>query len=96
LIKKDDMKNKKHNCYTCRFRGEVTGSAHSFCRALENIYGEELGEVYGLKYALGGETPRGVALGLHGVANGWAIWPINFDPVWVKECGYYEEQKPEE
>jgi hypothetical protein len=22
----------------------------------------------------------------HGVANGWFVWPVNFDPVWLESC----------
>lgn len=31
-----------------------------------------------------------VKLGEHGIMNGWAYWPIEYDPVWVKECSGYE------
>lgn len=89
------MKNKKHNCYTCRFRGEITGSAHSCCFLLERAHGSR-GAGLGVFAAARGITPEKITLHPHGVTNGWAIWPINFDPVWVEECGYYEEQKPEE
>ena len=90
------MKNKKHNCYTCRFRSEVTGSAHSKCNVLEHTKGPAAGFSLGLISSIMKINPRDIKLNSHGVANGWAAWPINFDPVWVEECGYYEEQKPEE
>jgi hypothetical protein len=22
----------------------------------------------------------------HGIRNGWASWPIDFDPIWVENC----------
>lgn len=22
----------------------------------------------------------------HGVRNGWFVWPVNFDPVWLERC----------
>jgi len=31
-----------------------------------------------------------VKLGEHGIMNGWANWPIEFDPIWIKECSGYD------
>lgn len=25
----------------------------------------------------------------HGIKNGWFVWPVNFDPVWLEHCGGY-------
>jgi hypothetical protein len=33
-----------------------------------------------------------VKLDPHGVKNGWANWPINFDPTWVIECPFYTQK----
>lgn len=22
----------------------------------------------------------------HGIRNGWFVWPVNFDPVWLESC----------
>jgi hypothetical protein len=27
-----------------------------------------------------------VKLNDHGIVNGWASWPIDFDPIWVDGC----------
>ena len=38
------MKNKRPNCYNCKYRGEVPGSAHSSCsKANLKIKGNEHG-----------------------------------------------------
>jgi hypothetical protein len=34
-----------------------------------------------------------VKLNEHGVKNGWADWPLNFDPVWVEDCKFFEEKE---
>jgi hypothetical protein len=31
-----------------------------------------------------------VELDKAGVANGWANWPLEFDPIWVKTCDGFE------
>jgi hypothetical protein len=28
----------------------------------------------------------------HGFRKGWANWPWNFDPVWIKNCDGFEER----
>jgi hypothetical protein len=27
-----------------------------------------------------------VTMDSHGVEHGWAFWPLDFDPIWVKAC----------
>lgn len=26
------------------------------------------------------------------IANGWGLWPFNFDPLWVKSCTGFKEE----
>lgn len=39
-----------------------------------------------------GEGPQPAADALHikanyhGIRNGWFVWPVNFDPVWLERC----------
>ena len=30
----------------------------------------------------------------HGIRNGWFLWPVDFDPVWLLDCNGYEAKKP--
>ena len=88
---------KKPNCYNCKFRDTVPGSAHSSCTVLRREGAEndpttimlELQLTLG-KAALVDETTQEplVKLNEHGVKNGWAEWPLNFDPVWVERCAF--------
>ena len=36
-----------------------------------------------------------VELDEHGVENGWANWPLDFDPTWVKYCAFFNEEEKE-
>jgi hypothetical protein len=27
-----------------------------------------------------------VDINYHGVKNGWAFWPVDFDPIWINDC----------
>lgn len=31
----------------------------------------------------------------HGIRNGWALFPLNFDPVWLKYCLFYSKLENE-
>jgi hypothetical protein len=38
-----------------------------------------------------------IAANAHGVKNGWCMYPVNFDPIWlVGECKNYEPKEPKE
>ena len=68
------------NCYNCKWRGTISGEAHSCCRHPEvrindnpmkalHITGDELGR-----------------------RRGWFSWPANLDPVWLLTCAGFEEK----
>ena len=84
----------KTNCYDCKFRGNVLGSAHSRCNLLSSTCSDD-SKVFELEILLSThrvqltnkETNEPlVKLNNHGIVNGWASWPIDFDPVWVEGC----------
>ena len=67
------------DCYSCKHRGTVPGSAHSQCDQ-------------GLTQIFSGATPTiRVSLNDHGVKMGWATWPFDFDPIWVDACNSQEK-----
>lgn len=84
-------------CYTCKFRGEVPGSAHSKC-----LFGIHALPAKKIEKALM-EPVKGISIGEQvllevdpwGIENGWAAWPFNFDPVWIVQCGLkkYDPEK---
>jgi hypothetical protein len=92
------------NCYNCKYRGTVAGSAHSSCKSLKDVCGDtENVSLIELLMSSGsvemtvtdketGLKKPMVSLNDHGVKNGWANWPLNFDPVWVEECLLYNEK----
>jgi hypothetical protein len=88
-------------CYNCKFRGTVPGSAHSSCRVIREttsdvpkaaeleillashqvqITGKESGEPL-------------VKINEHGAKNGWANWPLDFDPIWVDDCRFFLDKE---
>jgi len=73
-----------HNCYNCKYRGEVPGSAHSSCNAVEDK------EIVALHVMISSGSFPNLKLNPHGMRNGWAFWPVDFDPCWVERCNFYE------
>ena|SRR3990167_3099699 len=89
----------KPNCYECKWRRNVPGSAHSACghpsnqAALDNPLNQLAAIFGGIGRAVPvmGETKQLKVVGHHtGIRRGWFQWPFNFDPVWLQECDGYE------
>lgn len=88
-------------CYNCRYRGQVHNSRHSSCQhpRVQDI----LSRSGDLQMLLDGLINRlrvpifypdfHVVCEEHGIVNGWALWPFNFDPHWVSKCSGFEEVK---
>jgi hypothetical protein len=97
----------KPNCYKCKWRGEVLGSAHSRCH--HPVTGGEgkypLAELMSIFGSVGrceavvdleGAVKLGIKANLHGVEHGWFQWPYNFDPVWLEACEGFEAKEKDE
>ena len=89
----------KPNCYECKHRGKVPGSAHCSCnhpkngRALESPLGKML-EILGAGDPV--ETGLNVRGSRHGIQMGWFAWPFNFDPVWLERCDGFEAKEEQQ
>jgi hypothetical protein len=83
----------KPNCYECQYRRQREDSAHSECKhpAFEGVNSalrllamlqatHRGGPIAAID---GGITVKG---NQHGIANGWFMHPLNFDPVWLEAC----------
>lgn len=90
------------DCFTCKFRGSVPGSAHSSCTALRahskklsltesEVSKLEMGFTVGAIIFESKDNPP-IRFNPHGVKNGWASWPLNFDPAWLELCHFYQEK----
>lgn len=64
-----------NECYKCKFRTDLPGSAHSQCQA-------------GL-LTLGTNKVQVVA-NQHGINKGWFMWPFDYDPVWLERCNVWD------
>lgn len=83
------MTEEKPNCYECRYRGTLAGSAHSRCdhpsvKQDSNDFGAFVDMIGGKnKEAAKKLNIKGAA---QGIRRGWFMWPANFDPVWLESC----------
>jgi hypothetical protein len=84
----------KPNCYECKWRGSVPGSAHSCCKHPKNGWAldDPMLQILSVFASVGRVDPIQAETGLHvkgdpgGVAHGWFNWPFDFDPTWLEEC----------
>lgn len=91
----------KPNCYECRHRQDAPGSAHSSCK--HPAYDGAMSAVALVQSLLPArnrsgpiEAPAGsisVKGSPHGIANGWFMHPLNFDPTWLEECNGFESKQ---
>lgn len=70
---------------------------------LAGVVGKRGGDQLSAMAAAFSEGPAAAMRELHiefhpqGVRNGWAIWPVNFDPVWLQRCdGFTPKEQPAE
>lgn len=89
-----------HNCNKCKFKGFVPGSAHISCTVLRSAgYNDDVAllELFMSlnKVELVNTTTNKplVEIDEHGRKNGWANYPLDFDPTWIKSCSYYTEHE---
>lgn len=96
--------NKKPNCYGCKFRGTIPGSAHSCCTVLRTDTNNPdaptimlEAQIAAGQLSLVDKTTQEPLIKLteHGVRNGWADWPLNFDPTWVEACPFETPKETE-
>jgi hypothetical protein len=84
-------------------RGSVPQSEHSCCKALRNkashpndpgVIKLETHLAIGLVSLKTDEDEDVIKINPHGRKNGWANWPLDFDPTWVSECQFYLPKDP--
>lgn len=83
------------DCYKCKFRSNLVGSAHSSCNVIKSTNNENSGLVEMLlsmgQISLTNENTKEpiIILNPHGVKNGWVNWPLDYDPIWVEKCEFF-------
>ena len=77
--------NNKPDCYKCKYRGNVPGSAHSCCKYPGNKTG--IFDMF-----MNAEKLK-IKANPHGVRSGWFMWPVNFDPVWLENCVGFKQKE---
>lgn len=90
----------KPNCYECKHRGNLPGSAHSCCEhpSIQKS-GTAMDEILAVLSSVQRVPPMGIkpsVLGIraaeHGIRKGWFNWPYNFDPVWLEACDGFKQK----
>lgn len=90
----------KPDCYKCKHRGTLSGSAHSKCRhPSTNAIDNPANELIAILASVGRISPIKADCGLnvkgdpHGIQNGWFNWPFSYDPVWLISCDGFDPKE---
>lgn len=94
------------NCHKCKHHDTNLGTYHLICKhpkvGLSDSADNPLANVLAIFASVHRCPPQvdadtaismGITISEHGLRNGWANWPWNFDPIWIKTCNCYEDQK---
>ena len=86
----------KPDCYSCKWRAEIPGDAHSACHHPRL---KSLGEFHGplsclIREIVSAASDLSITADQTGMRKGWFNWPINFDPVWLRSCSGFEPKTP--
>ena len=87
------------NCIECKHRGSVPGSCHSSCNHPTVANNDPMLSMFAIFASVHRCDPivspasidLGVKLNPHGVKNGWANFPWDFDSIWVDACNGFEK-----
>jgi len=79
----DNNKKTRPNCYKCKYRGTVPGSAHSCCNYPRTVTGTfDFFNKKNIKIA----QKLNIKGNSQGIRGGWFLWPVDFDPTWLENC----------
>ena len=81
------------DCYRCVHRRNVPGSTHSQCKYPGND--DSLLALFGFQSNenITNAIKLNIQAAVHGVVKGWFIWPVDFDPVWLRNCDGFEDKE---
>ena len=86
----------RNKCYSCVYRGNVPGSAHSSCNhpAFNKVKTDPLLNILQLMGANIQVSVEGVTVvgNEYGRKKGWFSHPHNFDPAWLEKCTGYKAE----
>lgn len=94
------MSKMKVDCYKCKYREDMPGSAHSSCkhpslsRATDNAFLEMMAIFAGVGRAppiVVNSPDLNIRGNPYGIKNGWFNFPFNYDPTWLENCDGFTE-----
>ena len=87
----------QHNCNNCKFKGFVPDSSHHISCTVLRVNGinsdvkllELLMSTNQVELINTTTNEPHVKINEYGKKNGWANYPLNFDPIWIEHCELY-------
>jgi hypothetical protein len=87
------------DCYRCKWRRDLVGSAHSRCvhPSIVQVSEEPLGNMFAMLASVGRVPPMvvnprilNIKADKTGISRGWFNFPWDYDPVWLRNCDGFE------
>lgn len=76
-------------CTNCKYKTYgMSGSHHIGCNKIEG----EKNKFIAAGLLLQGYRFTKINISEHGIKNGWATWPLDFDSIWIDNCELREEE----
>ena len=85
-----------NECYSCIYRKDIAGDTHSTCEHPDARGTDGLMTAMFMQAGMNVKVANKLNIegDPHGISHGWFFWPMNFDPVWLRNCDGFVE-KPE-
>ena len=92
--------SEKPDCFECKHRGKVPGSAHSRCNHPSAITDDNpllgvfaiLASTRRIPPVIVGGHELNVKGDSYGIEQGWFNWPFDFDPTWLLNCDGFDSK----
>ena len=81
------MSDTKKDCYSCKFRGTVPGSAHSSCKH------PSITNPLAMLFKRSAPKELNIKANQYGIKSGWFDFPLDFDPTWLENCDGHTPKK---
>jgi len=91
------------NCNNCKHKGGIVpGSSHHIsCNIFKELFESDMASEAEWLFLAGKfdiliDKQPAIKRNPHGIQNGWCDFPIQFDPCWIDDCKFYNDESNKE
>jgi len=87
-------------CHKCPHARKIAGTHHLSCHhpSLDSIWKLDFASIVSIiggvppfisEYKINESSGKAIIMDPYGISKGWAGWPFNFDPIWLRFCIFW-------